>query len=245
MKKPGLIIALAIVVLSNAFALVHAWSNRRGTPEAEVVLTQRELSVISNWTETSSVVLMLEWRHWRYADQYSGSTSWFSEEKLRQLGFDVHISANAPDAARFYASQPPRQVYVALEYNGAAWERWWADYVASETKTTPGATAAPDAPLRSVEATMSRLMEIDAGLDPVALRQAHPNRQQVLILPARARVVPTIDSTALRGEITDISVDRILVPPSFGAVLTSRPATYAVTLRVGSKYEPWVSAVTK
>jgi len=252
MKKPGLVIALAIVVLANAFVLVHAWSNRRGTPDAEVVLTQRELSVISNWTETSSVVLRLDWRHWNYVNQDSGSTAWFTEEKLRQLGFDVHVPANAPDAPRLYANQPPRQVYIALEYNGPAWERWWTNYVASQTKATPGAPAMPDERLRNVEATMSRLMEIDAGLDPAALRQAHPNRQQVIILPARARVlVSTLGSSAgpevgvLRGEISDISTDRLVVPPSLTSIFESSPTSYTVTVAVGSRYEPWITAVTK
>jgi len=254
MKKPGLVIALAIVVLSNAFVLVHAWSNRRGTPDAEVVLTQRELSVISNWTETSSIVLILDWRHWNYVNQDSGSTAWFTEEKLRQLGFDVQIPANAPDARRLYANQPPRQVYVALEYNGPAWDRWWANYVASQTKTTPGAPARLDDRLRNVEATMTRLMEIDAGLDPAALRRAHPNRQQVIILPARARVlVSTIESSVagqagvaeLRGEISDISTDRLVVPPSLSGVFASRPTSYSVTVAVGSRSEPWITAASK
>src|SRR5262249_23537741 len=155
---------------------VHAWMNQRGAPDAVLVLTQRELSVINNWTETTGVMLMLDWRHWNGdpGNPVTGSTAWFDEQKMRQLGFDLRVPANAPAAERLYAMQSPRHVYVALEYNGPAWERWWTHYVAYQTGRPAGAAGELDAQIRNEEATMSRLMEIDAGLDPGALRQAHP-----------------------------------------------------------------------
>ena len=111
----------------------------------------------------------------------------------------------------------PRQVYVALEYDGPAWQRWSASYAASQSSTPPGTPVTFDAQLRTMQNSMSRLMGIDAGLDPAALRQAHPNRQQVIILSARASaMVATLEPLTpgqpgrpvLRGEITNVSIDR-------------------------------------
>ena len=43
MKKATFIAAGSIIVIANAFALIHAVRNRLGSPEAEVTLTQKEL----------------------------------------------------------------------------------------------------------------------------------------------------------------------------------------------------------
>ena len=44
MKHAGVFAPAAIVLLANAFALIHAAINRSGQPEAEIVLTERELN---------------------------------------------------------------------------------------------------------------------------------------------------------------------------------------------------------
>jgi hypothetical protein len=94
----------------------------------------------------------------------------------------------------------------------------------------------------------------------------YPDRQRVLILPGAARVIrdeaqPAVREhpprpAILRGAIAHIAIERINVPEPLsrrfrgqssatvwslenGAVTILGPP-YAVTLAVGSRYEPWI-----
>jgi hypothetical protein len=117
--------------------------------------------------------------------------------------------------------------------------------------------------------TASRLVAIDVARDPAELRRKYPERQRVMILPVlvRAKLEPERRASAaaplrpayLRGGITRIAIESINVPEplsrQFGNQSSYSPytydgkqvkiqlPTYAVTLRVGSKYEPWVTEV--
>ena len=60
MKHASLIAAAALVLLANAFALIHASLNRSGEIEADMVLTERELTNYAD-PDDSGVSLTLRW----------------------------------------------------------------------------------------------------------------------------------------------------------------------------------------
>ena len=61
MKRPLLLAAIALLVVSNAFVLAHVAMNRSGEPDSEMELTARELQYYGSRSDDSSVVLMLRW----------------------------------------------------------------------------------------------------------------------------------------------------------------------------------------
>jgi hypothetical protein len=132
MKRASLIASAAIVVVANGLALLHAARNRTGTPEAEMTLTQRELQYFNRSTaDDSGVTLSLEWTDpssFPWPAQVQNPAIWLDQRKLRSLGFACSVNAASPDAGRYYQRQRPRQVFVALEYDGAAWRAWVETY---------------------------------------------------------------------------------------------------------------------
>jgi len=103
MKNASLITAAAIVIIANAFALVHAALNRTGPPEAEIVLTEREL------------------RHWAPSpkDEDSGV-----DLHLQWVQLSIDEANPTPDSQRDYQRRRARRAFVALEFDGDAWHAW-------------------------------------------------------------------------------------------------------------------------
>ena len=125
--------------------------------------------------------------------------------------------------------------------------------------------SAPDR-LEIERQTSSRLVSIDVARDPAALRRKYPDRKRVMILPAvvrakldlprRASATLPLRPAYVRGAITRLAIESINVPEPLsrqfdnqsaysaytydGKQVKIQPPTYAATLRVGSKYEPWV-----
>jgi hypothetical protein len=130
MKRASFIVLAAIIVVANALALVHALHNRVGTPEAQLTLTQRELGYYNGSAsvdDDSGVTLHLQWTDpsslpWPGAIE--NPNPWLSQQVLQRLGFDCSVSPASPDAGRHYQRQRPRQVFIALEYDGAGWRAW-------------------------------------------------------------------------------------------------------------------------
>jgi hypothetical protein len=271
--KPLFLAALGLLVVSNAFVLAHVALNRSGEPESEMLLTARELQYAGGSSDDSSVVLMLRWQN--TAPEYLVGTQiddpgWFDAKKLEELGFDLSVPAGSPQAPRFYENLQSRQVYAALEFEGAAWEQWLARrevQLASDLSYGPLVTM-PDR--ISIESqTTSRLVAIDAARDPAALRRKYPDRKRVMILPAVVRAkhetlrIKSAGAPArpeyLRGAITRLAIESINVPAPLSRQFYGQQSysaytydgkqvrivlpPYSALLRVGSKYEPWITDV--
>ena len=256
-RTPLLAIASAVAVVAPLLVILASASNRAAEPEAEVVLTERELRLVPLGEGQRWAVLRLDWnRDLQWSQKEPG---WFDGAKLAALGFDTRLPASHPRASGFYQWQPAREVFLALEHDGPA-------------------AAAADVAFPKDVSSRSRLHPVDAALDARALRARHPDRNRVLVV--RAVVAATCygrwdpetrkaSPPFLRGRIERLLVEEIQVPRGkrilldalasgedipAGAGATSPAATaggrpsrevprYRVVLRTGGRLEPWVAAV--
>ncbi len=251
MKSTSLLAAVAVILVANAAALIHAARNRSGT-DSEVTLTSRELSY-NHDPDDSGVDLQLRWTNWdnrffsQSESQDQSPRTWLDVDKLQSLGFDCSVAASDPKAAEFYTRQLPRPAFVALEYDGPAWRNWLE--ANSQGKVYGTARLA-----------FSHLLPIDASRDPKALRARHPDRKSVLILPTIIRIwlrsplsLPNRPTSPARvtGQIeafpATIHIPRPL-SEDFRELPNATPfdrteAQYQVKLRYGVLFEPWVIQV--
>jgi hypothetical protein len=253
MKHATLSAAAAVVVLSSAFVLVHAARNRSGEPEAEIVLSERELSYYGD-PDDSGVALTLRWvdpGSLRYSTALKPEEReppvWLSREKLTELGFDCSLDPSARDAYSFYGKQSARTAFVALEYDGPAWQKW-IDLSERMTRAEQALTNQPP-PVYYERQQSSRLAAVDAARDAAVLRARHPDRSRVLIVPAVIRVAVSGPYASgrnayLNGYIQEVPALIHVPRPLSDAFRAGRAGTgYYVRLRYGRYLEPWVVAV--
>lgn len=256
-RAPLLAVAAAVALAAPLFVLVASERNRGGTPEAEVVLTERELRLVPLGEGRRWAVLRIDWNRSRQFDRKDAG--WFGREKLAELGFDTRLAPDDPNALSFYGWQPAREVFLALEYDG------------------PDARAA-DAEAPGGWLTRSRLYPVDAARDAAALRARHPDRHRVLVVRAIVDVecagkwdapTRTVSAPFLRGTVKRLLVEEVQLPreertfldalasgearpqgagatrpPPGGAVKPVPGAPrYTIVLRTGRRLEPWVAEV--
>lgn len=256
-RAPLLAVAAAVAVAAPLLVvLLSAW-NRAGEPEAGVELTEHEARLVPLGEGRRWAVLRLDWN--RDLQWNRKEPGWLDGAKLAALGFDTRLPADDPKASAFYAWQPAREVFLALEHDGPA-------------------AAAADAASPEGRESRSRLHPVDADLDAGALRARHPDRRRVLVVRAvvaaecRGHWDPQtrkLSSPFLRGGIERLLVEEIQVPRERRALLdalasgearpagagaTSPSATsgakpsseaprYRVVLRTGRRLQPWVAEV--
>lgn len=261
MTNRGALVAGATLLVANALILGGVMRNRAGNPDAVVRLSERELESWGGASEGAEPLLNLRLR-WQTAPGPDGAP-WFDRARLEALG--VHNLPSPDDTTHTYGwMRPTRPGYVVLELAGPAWNRW---SVAQQRRLDSMQAARPpaaqqyhaDAPpwLAQEGAGASRLMAVDFGVDPLALRQQYPERSQYLILPAtyRADVTPAVrDSTGafttparVEGTIDQLLPGTVHVPRplrdsllALGAANRDSTRHFEVTLRVGKKWEAWV-----
>lgn len=224
--------AAALVLVSSAFALIHAALNRSGDPTAVITLTDRELQYFRN-SDESGVMLLLRYQH---RNAYPGEPAWLTPQQIAALGFDTSVAPQAPGAYDFYRRQSSRRGFVAFEYDG------------------PAAARLPE------EArAQSRLVPIDAAFTAAELQSKYAARKDILILPAILRVTadpewPATATRPARPARLDVSIyqvpTEIHVPLPFSETLRNLPVTvrdskseqplYHVTLRYGRFHEPQI-----
>jgi hypothetical protein len=238
MKHATLWAAAAVVIASNGAALIGVALNRSAVSQ-QIELTERELSVDKLSDDNSGVSLHLRWVN-AVADD---GTGWFGADKLAELGFDVHTRVTDPSAETKYRAVLPRDAFAVLELGGATWEAW----VSRQEEREQHANIASRG---SSPRAGTRLIAVDAGRDPAALRRRYPDQARYLIVQATIRVAPhwnwnpqtkrqTLDS--LRGYIQPVIPDEIHLPLPYAAAISGAKSNkYVVTLCYGSRYEPWI-----
>lgn len=245
MRKPNSLIVAAcgVVLVANAIALVHAARNRKGIADAEITLTEKELSYWFAGPEDTGISLGLL----RSGDDYT-ELGWSNEAKLRSLGFDCSMPPDKPLADEFYKRQRPIAAFAAFEYNGPHWLAWLE---ANRPTDAVGRV------LLDPAATRSRLVVIDVDRSAGALRDRYPDRSSVMILPVVTSIWRRQLPTAPGGKsgkvpfrlagILDQVPSRIHVQRPFSDAFLQRndrtQMHYRVKLRFGAFLEPQVTAV--
>jgi Domain of unknown function (DUF4824) len=262
-KNRTLLLGLIIIILTNSIVLLGVAYNRKSPAESTLLLSDRELLNTYQDIDNSGIALNLEWQVLEYEgleypeeDQsyalynYSRNAYWLSDEKLNSLGFDVKASVNMINGVRNYNQVNDREVFLALELNGPAYQRWlqqvktWAvrreskELTADETKRA--------------EQQASRLFVVDADNSADALRQKYPNRQQYAIVKGliRAEWLTIKEAPVLRAYIANVSIPQLHVAKPYDAVFmnSAKPDVtlrYRVNVAFGQRYEPWIVGVER
>lgn len=247
--KRLLLAAAAVVCLTNVGALTLGALNRTGTADAEVTLTERELRLVHDSDSTATTLRLMFVQRFDEAE-------WLTCPKLETLGVSCAPPPPGSDMGRWYARQPERPAFVALEFDGPAWRSYrQAEKRRQEEARRTYKSAEPDN-VDSLLDGYSRLVAIDADSDAGVLRGRYPDRHRYLIVEARVsiygRVAPDGKGpTRLSGTITRLSPQAINVPKPFSSVFASMEAStytpsaehlprYWVTLRYGRFHEPWI-----
>ena len=228
MRKSGLLLGAALILVTNAFVLVGVARNRAGEPVETIQLTQRELPTGFRQKEDTGVSLRLSWNR-GFLD--TGGPVWLDRPKLESLGFDC--AAALRDTKHIPL---PRSAFIVFEYDGPAWE----------------ALRQREQQLPFYKGTnfdgQSRLIPIDAAKTPDSLFQKYADRKKYLIVRGIVRafvspVDPNITPIVyhILGTVSEILPQEIHVPPSLANAFAATP--YTVTLAYGHRFEPWV--VTK
>jgi hypothetical protein len=247
MRGHGLWWAAALVVATNLGAWGFAVANRSGEPEAVLQLTERELRLPAKDADNTALTLELVFERLQHGP-VTGSgrpqhedAGWFDRARLQAIGFDCRLPVT-PENARHYRAQPPRTTFAALEFEGVEWQ---AQIQRAREKD----------PLLD-----THLVAIDVDNDSAALRRRHPDRRSVAIVKATAALQFVSNpgqppflmgrvSGALPGEI---NVPREWRPPLERYQTAPAPGTwppplreprYRVTVRWGSRFEPWIEDV--
>lgn len=238
MKKYGLLAAIGMILLTNAFVFAGILYNRSGDPEAELQLTERELPFAHQQKENTGMFLKLEWKMpgFHAPGFYNSKPSWFGKDILTNIGFRTDHSLQGTGYHSYYRHQLPRPAWIVLEFDGPTWEQWESDarqYIQEkksklETETDESKQKAAQRQIDQVRHQLiahTRLFAIDAGPDPEALRQKYPDQHKYIISEGIVRInigyYRNTDSTVkkgrahLNGYIKEIMIDSIHVPNSF------------------------------
>ena len=220
MKKSGLLLAAAIVIVSNAIVLIGVARNRAGTPVESIQVTQRELPTGFHEKEDTGVSLRLTTIQYFIQPE---QTSWLDQSKLESLGFGTAAALRDPKHPPL-----PRPAFIVLEYSGPAWDDWLR-----RAQHAPYFTA-------TQAEVQSRLVAIDAGKSPEPLLQKYSDRQKYLIVRGVIRAYVNIkpDGNRIEGSVSELLPQNIHVDPSLASAFAKTP--YTVTLAYGQRFEPWV-----
>jgi hypothetical protein len=242
-----LLVPLALPLLVTAAVLMAVTLNRTAALEP-IDLTERELSLRPRSADNSVATMFLQWQ------QRTSRDGWFDCAKLRTLGLECDVPPADADAARRYGRRLPRQVFVAFELGGAAW-----DALMAERATELESAAQRGVPMRPLAVDdfrdrSSRLIAVDADRDATALRQRYPDARRFLITAAVVRIAlisPPNEQPYLVGLIDRVDPGALHVPLDLAARLprerggpdAERRVRYRVSVRYGRRVEPFITAI--
>lgn len=247
MKTRGLTVAFVLPAVVTAATLAGVRANRSGGRDP-IVLTEHELVLSSpGSTDNTATVLRLSWQ------PPPETAAWITREKLEALGFACDVDPAAPDAERHYRQALAREVYLALEFDGPAWEARQHEQEQREQELRERELRAPDPPEptpaspprgRPRRESASRLVVVDAARTPEELEARYPDPRRHLITAGtmRVRIQRSPGGTpALSAVVLEVTPAQIFVPSPLAPALRRGQATFSV--RYGRRYEPWLVEV--
>ena len=221
-----------VLVATNIFVFAGVVSNRSGTPEALLTLTERELQLAYQpQKENSGLALQLVWRALGKDDNiynYSGrgNPGWFNADKLRELGFKIDDTISLKENGNSNRQSISKEIFIVLEYNGELYreavqraEKAHAKEeglfkVNNDDKRLRDNYEGAEKRLKLECTATSRLFAIDAGLDPERLRDKYNDRTRFIITKGVVRPNYNYDNKKkeVAGYISKLSVETIHVP---------------------------------
>lgn len=275
MRKNGLFIAVGLLMVVNAIVLAGAAHNRSGEPDAVLTMTEREMPVAYSYQQENSGISLSILTHHQYYSMVSDfpydSFAWLNRKKLASLGFDLSQTPVSEEQYDYDDRQLPQRVWAVLEYDGQAWEEWKRklsgelvkiEQAAANGKRTAQELEKARKDIERMLMTDSHLFIVDAGTNPVALRQQYPDRQHHMILPAKVHMSYINYRAKANSDVhgyVNILISEVNVPHRLQRKLGEQKKQgdrfriwkdrieteprYQVILHVGKRYEPWVTDV--
>lgn len=260
-----LIAGSALIMLTNAVALLGAAYNRSDDPESRLQLSQRELQR-DRWNkkDNSGITLRLDWRITQqngyktgYADKW-GNPAWLDKAKLAELGFDVAKLASNSENGRHYKVAQTRDVLLVMELNDQAYQQELkrAKEFTEQAKVlqagNPGSEEFKQRAKNAEENYQreqrdnSRLFVIDAGIDLQQLRATYPDRTRYAIVHGLVRpsIVREERESRIGGIVSKLHAEYINVPLNYRKVFETA-AQYEVRVAFGKRLEPWITAASR
>jgi hypothetical protein len=262
--RHALIAGLALIVIVNAIALGGVAFNRSGE-DSRLHLGARELAApYGSWQgleEDSEMALRLVWRMPVTAGDEAAypqrPPGWLDADKLAALGFPREAATETPRGGRQWV----REVFLVLEFDGPAYRQGVAVLREKLARAQGLSAAHPDDKdlKRNAEAAAqvlerelrenSRLLVVDGGLDPAALRARYPDRARYALV--RGRVRAALWSPHPSGYVEGVAVSNVHVPATFRRVFAGWPQrgkaaeqAFTADLAFGRRYEPWIVAIS-
>ena len=264
------ILAFVMVVTTNIVVLMGVASNRSGEPEAQIILTERELTLqqYNIFKENSGLTLRLTWRTMSedyYFSAFLKRAAWLNAEKLEELGFNIddYLSPIV------YKRLIPKEVFIVLENNSEACREvemrlekeeglCWSD--SEDKRSRMHAVKEAKERLKKNRSMKSRLFAIDAGVDPKILREKYKDRTRFIIAKGLVRPVSRYyeERKEVDGYITQLSIESIHVPLKYRKIFDTifaqdklkkkhrevpHSPRYEIELAYGSRFEPWIVSV--
>lgn len=235
--------ALTIVIVTALIA-TSGW-NRAGEPRQVLTLTEREL-----WLEHPPVAsgddpgLRLRLVFEPRADPL-GARAWLTDDRLRALGFALHVPVGSPEAAYVYDRVPARIGWVVFEYDGPAFREIERRRALNEEGREWRGRREP-----------SRLVPVDAGPDDGVLRARYPSGHVIVRADFGVRYDANVGGAPhVYGWVRETIPTSVHVPKAWRGVLDAignepdqpphgpRPPRYDVDLAVGRLGVPYVVAI--
>ena len=268
MKKLLFILGFVVLVGTNIFVLSGVVYNRAKGPVTLTELTERELKMpYSTNDENSGLSLRLKWRTLGSDNRFSfyryqKGLTWFNEEKLKELEFNLENTNKFNRNSKWYKELLPKNAFIVLEYDVKLYKE-----AIKRTKEKLEKTAKEletgveddsnnfewaETQLKDELESESRLFAIDAGLDANKLLEKYSDQNHFIIVPGEVKMSYNYRAITNKfsGYISRINVESIHVPlkfrKTFDSVLEKKKAKiprYKIGLAYGKRFEPWIQSV--
>jgi hypothetical protein len=241
--------ALTVLVVVAGLVGVASW-NRSRQPQQTLIVTESELSLPSSagGDDDMGVQLRIEIEH---RSDPLDARNWLTDDRLRALGFSLHVPGGSPEAADAYDNLPPRVGWVVLEYGGAAFQEIERRRM---MKREAGQRRDGRAP--------TRLVPVDAGPDFESLRAKYPSGHLILRAIFALTYIGPSATAPVRGPLVHgrlrelvpatVSVPRHLrpvvdglSPPSVPSDGSSVPPRYEAEIATGPLGVPYLRGLRR